>query len=63
MVVAIHVIDLLIQLMQKTIMFYSKYWTPGTSGVDAFAFNWGGHNNWLVPPIKLVNKVILHMLK
>jgi hypothetical protein len=35
----------------------SKFSTPGTSGVDAFAFNWAGENNWQVPPLNIVNKV------
>ncbi|CAC5396664.1 unnamed protein product [Mytilus coruscus] len=34
--------------------FNSKYFIPGTSGVDAFAFNWKSENNWLVPPINLI---------
>jgi hypothetical protein len=42
--------------------FNSKFHTPGTSGVDAFAFNWAGENNWLVPPLNLVNRVIKHCL-
>jgi len=35
-------------------MFYSKYWCPGTSGVDAFNFPWLGENIWLVPPPHLI---------
>jgi len=42
--------------------FNSKFHTPGTSGVDAFAFNWAGENNWLGPPLNLVNRVIKHCL-
>ena len=38
----------------KCEMFYSKYWCPGTSGVDAFNFPWLGENNWLVPPPRLI---------
>ena len=41
--------------------FNSKYWCPGTSGVYAFAFNWHSDNNWLVPPISLVSKVLTHL--
>ena len=33
--------------------FYSKFWCPGTSGVDALSFSWSHENNWLVPPPKL----------
>ena len=40
----------------------NRFHTPGTSGADAFAFNWAGENNWLVPPLNLVNRVIRHCL-
>lgn len=43
--------------------FNSRFWSPGTAGVDAFAFNWGEVNNWLVPPVCLVPRVIKHMVK
>ena len=38
--------------------FYSKFWCPGSSGVDAFAFSWSEGNNWLVPPPKLITKAL-----
>ena len=38
--------------------FNSKYWCPNTCGVDAFAFNWSLDNNWLVPPVYLVPRVL-----
>jgi hypothetical protein len=41
---------------------FQTFHTPGTSGVDAFAFNLAGENNWLVPPLNLVNRVIKHCL-
>ncbi|KAK3084809.1 hypothetical protein FSP39_019417 [Pinctada imbricata] len=44
----------------KLPIFCSKFFTSGTSGVDAFSMNLGGHNNWLVPPIYLASKVIKH---
>ena len=31
--------------------FFSPYWCPGTSGVDAFGQNWSSFNCWIVPPI------------
>ena len=31
--------------------FNSRFWTPGSKGVDAFTFDWSKDNNWLVPPI------------
>ena len=46
----------------KVVNFNSKFWCEKTSGVDAFTQNWQGHNNWLLPPIKLVSKAILHSI-
>ena len=37
----------------KCSKFYSKFWCPGTSGVDAFSFDWSNENCWLVPPVYL----------
>ena len=42
--------------------FNSEFWCPGTTGVDAFAYDWSEDNNWLVPPIYLIPKVLKHML-
>ncbi|MCP3663685.1 MAG: hypothetical protein GY696_14550 [Gammaproteobacteria bacterium] len=41
--------------------FNSKYFVPGTAGVDAFAYDWSDDNNWLVPPLFLVPRVIKHL--
>ena len=41
--------------------FCSRWWCPGTETVDAFTVSWGGENNWLVPPVFLVPRVIDHM--
>ncbi|MCP3661440.1 MAG: hypothetical protein GY696_02925 [Gammaproteobacteria bacterium] len=41
--------------------FNSKYFVPGTSGVDAFSYSWTGENNWLVPPLFLVCRTIQHL--
>ena len=40
----------------------TKPLTPGSAGVDAFSLSWEGQNNWLVPPIYLVPRVILHCI-
>ena len=45
---------------RKTIRFNSKNICPETSGVDAFAFDWAGEVNWLVPPVYLIGKTIKH---
>ena len=41
--------------------FYSKFWCPGTEGVDAFSADWAGENNWLVPPVYLISHVTFHL--
>ena len=41
--------------------FCSRWWCPGTETVDAFTVSWGGGDNWLVPPVLLIPRVINHM--
>ena len=43
--------------------FNSKYWVPGSAGVDALAQNWLGFKNWAVPPIALIANVINKIMK
>ena len=38
--------------------FNSRWWVPGTEGIDAFKQEWRNENNWLVPPPKLVNECL-----
>ena len=45
----------------KLTRFCSRYWNPGCEGVDAFCYDWVGENNWLVPPVSLVPRVIRHL--
>ena len=45
----------------KLTRFYSRFWNRGCEGVDAFCCNWVGENNWLVPPVSLVPRVIRHI--
>ena len=33
---------------------------PGTEAVDVFAQNWDGENNWILPPVLQVSRVIAH---
>ena len=35
---------------------------PDSEGVDAFCQDWGGENNWLVPPVSLVPRVIRYLV-
>lgn len=48
-------------LNAKCTKFYSKFWCPGTLGVDAFSTDWANENNWLVPPLYLVPCTVFHL--
>jgi len=39
---------------RKTPKFFSRFWNPGTSGVDAFYQSWKSDNCLLVPPVDLI---------
>ena len=45
---------------RKTMRFNSKHLCLGTLVVDAFAFDWAGEFNWLLPPVFLTRKTIKH---
>ena len=47
-------------LNKKCNNFYSKYWCENSAGVDAFAYSWSTEHSWIVPPPKLVSKVLQH---
>ena len=58
----VHTFDRFANLQNKKVArFNSKFWTPGSLGVDAFAFDWGSDVNWIVPPICLVSRAIKHL--
>ena len=40
--------------------FNSRFWNPGSEGVDAFTCDWRGENNWWCPPVYLVPRVLRH---
>ena len=40
--------------------FYSRFWCPGSTAVDAFTVNWAEEVNWWVPPIHLISRVLRH---
>jgi len=46
----------------KTPRFFSKFFNPGSLGVDAFAHSWHSENCWLVPPVSLIPEVIVHAI-
>ena len=41
--------------------FNSKFYCPSSAAVDAFSCSWAGENNYLVPPVSLIPKVLQHM--
>ena len=45
----------------KTRRFYSRFWNPGSLGMDAFYQSWQGENCLLVPPVNLVAQVLQRM--
>lgn len=45
-----HTVDCLATFyIYKVPRFFSRYWNPGSSGVDAFFQAWQGENCWVVP--------------
>jgi hypothetical protein len=42
----------------KCLRFNSRWWCSGSESVDAFTVCWANDNNWLVPPPRLVPKVV-----
>ena len=46
----------------KVPRFYSLFFQPGCLGVDSLAFDWGLENCWLVPPVYLIPRVLMHFL-
>ena len=42
--------------------FNSSFRVPGTEAVDAFSISWNGENNWLVPPVHCITRVVQHLL-
>lgn len=39
-----YTIDVIANCKNNVTRFYSKYWNPGSTGVDAFAYDWSGEN-------------------
>jgi len=40
--------------------FNSRFYLPGAEAVDAFTCSWAADNNWWVPPVHLVPRIIRH---
>ena len=47
----------------KVPRFFSRFWNPGTAGVDAFYQDWSKDVAWVVPPIPLVPRVLHFMFQ
>ena len=45
----------------KLSRFNSRFLQLGTEAVDAFIQDWSSENNWLVPPISLIGRLLSHM--
>ena len=45
----------------KLSRFNSRFLQLGTEAVDAFTQGWSSENNWLVPPISLIGRLLSHM--
>ena len=45
----------------KVKRFYSRFWNPGTAGVDAFFQPWEGENCLVVPPVSIIPRVLNFM--
>jgi hypothetical protein len=41
--------------------FNSRWWCPGTEGIDSFKYSWREENNWLVPPPRLISETLRKM--
>jgi hypothetical protein len=57
-----HTVDRFANKSNKKIQkFNSLYWEVGTAGIDAFCQNWTMENNWLVPPISEIPRVLMYL--
>ena len=58
----VHTVDRFANVFNKKMTRYnSLLWNPGCEAIDAFTQDWKGENNWLVPPVKLIIRVIKHL--
>ena len=50
-------------LTKKTAKFFSRFWCEGSAGVDGLAYSWKNETVWVVPPPRLIPKILVHMKK
>ena len=56
-----HTIDRFVDVHNRQLeRFNSRYWSPGTEAVHAFACDWSNDNNWWWPPLYLIPRLIRH---
>ena len=48
---------------RKVPKYFSRFWNPGTAGVDAFFQDWQHENCLVVPPVVLLSKVLIFMFR
>ena len=48
---------------RKVPKYFSRFWNPGTAGVDAFFQNWEHENCLVVPPVVFLSKVLVFMFR
>ena len=41
--------------------FYSRFWNPGSLGVDALSYDWAGENVLVVPPVVSIPATLKHI--
>ena len=59
-----HIVDCFASYYNRKVpKYFSRFWNPATSGVDAFFQDWRGENCLLVPPIPILSKVLIFMFK
>ena len=48
-------------MIRKRVRLFTCCLHYSTKGIDAFSTDWVGENNWLVPPVYLISRVIFHL--
>lgn len=46
---------------RKITRYFSRFWNPETSGIDAFMQSWEVENCWLVPPVYLIPRTLAYI--
>ena len=46
---------------RKILRYFSRFWKPETTGIDAFMQSWKVENSWLVPPVYLIPRALDYM--